>query len=63
MGILPGKGVPFSVGLFKVLFRSPFSGGAHARGELCMLVFPSSIPIHKVFPQDATRFLTGGAYK
>jgi len=32
VGILPGKGVPFSVGLFKVLFGLPFSGGARARG-------------------------------
>ena len=61
--ILPGKGVPFSVGLFKVLFRSPFSGGARARVKLCIFVFPLSISIHKVYPHDSTRFLTGGACK
>ena len=61
--IFPGKCVPFSVGRFKMLFGLPFSGGARARGKLDMPVFPLSISIHKVYPHDATRFLTGGAYK
>ena len=63
VAILPGKVIPFSLGRFKVLFRSPFSGGARARGELDMSVFPLSIPIHKVFAHHSTRFLTGGANK
>ena len=61
VAILPGKGVPFSVGLFKVLFGSPFLGGARARVNRGIPVFPLSVPIQKVFPQDATRFLSGGA--